>query len=99
MQNRNLAIAITVVTALCCGCFALMSCIWGVMGLAGAPINVDVGGSQSVEYMPMPLALGLMCLSIIFIAIPIVVGFLTLRQKPAAAAPAVIDQTPPPPTA
>jgi hypothetical protein len=36
--------------------------------------------------MAMPLALGLLCVSVIFIAIPIAVGFFALRKKPAAAA-------------
>lgn len=97
MQNRTMAIAITVITALCCGCFALMSCVWGIMGVTGAPITVDVGGSQSIETMPPALGVALLCLSIIFIIIPIVVGFFTLRQKPAPAAS--FDQTPPPPAA
>jgi hypothetical protein len=35
--------------------------------------------------MGTPMAIGLLCLSIILIIIPIVVGFFTLRNKPAPA--------------
>jgi hypothetical protein len=76
-----------------------MSCIWGVIGLTGQPINTTLNGVESLEAMPMPLALGLMCLSVIFIAIPVAVGFFTLRKK--AAAPVVVSSSdePLPPTA
>lgn len=86
MENRTVAIAITVVTALCCGCLALTSCVWGVIGISGQPITTTVNGVESLEPMAMPLALGLLCVSVIFIAIPIAVGFFALRKKPAAAA-------------
>jgi ABC-type glycerol-3-phosphate transport system permease component len=99
MENRPLAIGITVVTALCCGCFALMSCVWGIIGVSGAPITMtDTYGLETVESMPMPLALGLLCVSVIFIAIPVAVGFFTLRKKPTAQSAMVSDE-PLPPTA
>jgi hypothetical protein len=97
MENRTLAIVITVITALCCGCLALTSCLWGVIGLAGQPITTTVNGVESLETMPVPLALALMCLSVIFIAIPVAVGFFTLRKKPAPVA-AIVNDEPLPPT-
>jgi hypothetical protein len=96
MENRPVAIAITVVTALCCGCFALMSCIWGIIGISGQPITTTVNGVQSLETMPVPLALFLLCLSVIFILIPVAVGFFTLRKKPGAEAAFVSDEPIPP---
>lgn len=96
MENRTVAIAITVVTALCCGCLALTSCIWGVIGISGQPITTTVNGVESLESMPMPLALGLLCLSVIFIAIPVAVGFFTLRKKPAPVAAPISDEPLPP---
>jgi hypothetical protein len=99
MENRPLAIGITVVTALCCGCFALMACVWGIIGVSGAPITMtDAYGLESVESMSMPLAFGLLCLSVILIAIPVAVGFFTLRKKPAAQA-ATVSNEPLPPSA
>jgi hypothetical protein len=37
--------------------------------------------------MPSSLGYVLLCLSLLFIAVPIAVGFFTLRRKPAAATP------------
>jgi hypothetical protein len=99
MENRPVAIAITVVTALCCGCLALMSCVWGIIGATGQPITTTVNGIESLETMPMPLALFLLCLSVIFIAIPVAVGFFTLRKKPAAAESEIVSDEPIPPAA
>lgn len=96
MENRPVAIAITVVTALCCVCLALMSCVWGIFGVSGTPITTTVNGVESLETIPMPLAFGLLCLSLIFIIIPIAVGFFTLRQKPGAVDVVVSDEPIPP---
>lgn len=96
MENRTVAIAITVVTALCCGCFALMSCVWGIIGITGQPITTTVNGVESMEPMAMPVALLLLCVSFIFILIPVAVGFFTLRKKPAAEAVVVSDEPIPP---
>jgi hypothetical protein len=97
MENRPVAIAITVITALCCGCLALMSCAWGVIGISGAPITTtDVYGLETETTMPMALAFGLLCVSVIFIIIPIAVGFFTLRKKPASEAAFVSDEPIPP---
>lgn len=82
MQNRTLAIVITAVTALCCLCLALFSCIWGVLIATGQPTTTTVDAVETVQTLPAPLGFALICLSIIFIIIPIVIGFLTLRKKP-----------------
>ncbi|MDX9992899.1 MAG: hypothetical protein RBS68_12745 [Anaerolineales bacterium] len=95
MENRNVAIAITVITALCCGCLALSSCVWGGIGLSGQPIATTVNGMESMETMSTPLALSLLCLAVIFIAVPIAVGFFTLRKKPAK--PVTMSDGPIPP--
>jgi hypothetical protein len=97
MENRNVAIAITVITALCCGCLALSSCVWGVLGISGQPITSTVNGIESVQPMGTPLAITLLCVSVIFIAIPVAVGFFTLRKKPAK--PVMISDEPIPPAA
>jgi len=54
------------------------------MGLANVPITTTLGTDTSTQPMGAPLAIGLMCLSVILIAIPFAVGFFTLRNKPAA---------------
>lgn len=95
MENRTVAIVITVITALCCGCLALTSCVWGVIGVSGTPITTTVNGVESLEPMAMPLAIGLLCVSVIFIAIPIGVGFFALRKKPGSAMPVNNEVIPP----
>lgn len=97
MQNRTLAIIITVVVALVCVCAAIFAAVWGVLGVTGTPINYSGNGITSGS-APMPAGLGfaLLCLAVIFIAVPVVVGFLTLRRKPAPVAP-VQPQEPIPP--
>jgi hypothetical protein len=78
-MNRTVGIILTVVTALCCGCTALFSCIFGGVIAAGQP--VEVNGTS--EILPPALGIGLLCLTVILIIIPIAVGFFTFRQKPA----------------
>ena len=42
MQNRTVGIIATVATAVICGCFALLSCIWGGMIASGTPFDVEL---------------------------------------------------------
>jgi TRAP-type C4-dicarboxylate transport system permease small subunit len=84
-MNRTVGIVITVVTALCCGCLAIFSCIFGGMIAAGTPITQTLNGVETVETYPQPVGFALLCVSLILIIIPIVVGFFTLRNKPAPA--------------
>jgi len=93
-MNRTLAIVITVVTALCCGCLALLSCIWGGLIASGQPVTVTgADGSSSIQTLPAPLGFTLICVSLILIIIPIAVGFFTLRNKPAE--PVINEPLPP----
>ena len=82
-MNRTTAIVVTVITALCCGCLAIFSCIFGGMIAGGVPFNQDLNGVQSVQTYPQPVGFALLCVSLILIIIPIAVGFFTLRNKPA----------------
>jgi len=84
-MNRTVGIIVTIVTALCCGCLAIMSCIWGGLIASGQPIETTVNGATESQVLPMPVGIALICLSLIFIIIPVAVGFFTLRNKPAAA--------------
>lgn len=82
MNNKNTAMIVTVVTALLCGCCSLFMCIMGIGTVTGnGTFTLGSGGDQ-----PMPPAAGyaFLCLSIIAIIIPIVVGFFMLRKKPEA---------------
>ena len=87
------AIIATVATSLICGCVALVACGFGIAGISGMPITTTVNGYSSQQPMAVWLAVLLLCLAVIFIAVPVVVGVLTLRNKKPKAAP--VDVLPP----
>jgi hypothetical protein len=87
------AIIATVATSLICGCVALVSCIFGGLGVAQVPFTTTVNGYSTQQPMAIGLGITLLCLSVIFIAVPVVVGILTLRNKKPKTAP--IDVLPP----
>lgn len=95
MDKKTTGIVTTVVTALLCGCPGLFALCWGTLAalvsfMPGA--DIDIGGSSDPQ---AALITGLvsLCAGVIFIAIPIVVGVLMLRKKPALA----MDNEPLPP--
>lgn len=79
-QSKTGAIIATVASALICGCAGLIACVFGILALAQVPFDTTVNGYTSTQ--PLPMGFGaLLCLAVIFIAVPIVVGVLTLRKK------------------
>ncbi len=97
MDKRTAGIIATVVTALLCGCPGLLSVCWGGIAavasfIPGADINI---GGSSDPAKALGAGIGAFCIGIIFVAIPIVVGFLTLRKKPEVA-PYPSEPLPPP---
>jgi predicted membrane channel-forming protein YqfA (hemolysin III family) len=84
----------TVVSALACGCGALFFCVVGGFSVAGIPFNISMNGQQSVETLPPTYGYVLLCLSVLFVAVPIAVGFFTLRKKPQ---PPAVNNEPIPP--
>lgn len=92
MQNqRTIGIVATVAAAIFCGCFSIISCVWGVIISTGAPVDVTSNGVTTPQTFPPAIGYGLLCLSVVMILIPVAVGFFTLRNKPAAA----VSDTPP----
>jgi uncharacterized membrane protein len=85
MDNRTKGIVATVASVLLCGCPSLIICVFGILIAVGAPITTTLNSESSVQTYPPTIGYVLLCLSLIFVAIPIVVGILTLRNKPAAA--------------
>lgn len=90
MEKRTVGIVATIVTALLCGCPGLFSLCWGLITasvsfMPGADINI---GGSSDPTTAMITGLGACCGGILFIAIPIAVGFFMLRNK------AAVDETP-----
>ena len=84
-MNRNTAIIATVATAVLCGCPGLFSCLFGVIfALGGLTGNATINGAPADPTTAVLYGLGSLCFGIIFVAIPVVVGVLTLRNaKPA----------------
>jgi hypothetical protein len=67
----------------------------GAAFAAGAPVTTELNGVSSSTQVPVWLALALLCVALIFILIPVAVGFFTLRAKPTAP---VVPGEPIPPT-
>ncbi len=87
MNNKTKGIIATVLAVLLCGCPGLGMCMFGAVSLMASVTpgaQIDVFGNSDPS-AAMTMGAVLLCLSLIFIAIPIVVGFLMLRQKPEAA--------------
>ena len=85
MDNKTKGIIATVASVILCGCPGLFFCIFGAFTASGnMPFNTELNGVTNSGTLPPTAGFVLICLSLIFIAIPIVVGFLTLRTKPAA---------------
>lgn len=85
MNNKTPAIIATVVTALLCGCPGLFLLCIGPMFAIISQIpgaEIDIFGSQDPN-SALTTGIVLLCLGVIFVAIPIVVGLVTLRKKPA----------------
>jgi len=95
-MNRTTAIVLTVASAVLCGCPGILLCAFGAAGIAGIPVTTTLGDQTNTAPMGTTTALGLLCGAIILVLIPVVIGFLTLRQKPA---PAVTSTPVPPPPA
>ncbi len=101
-KKKTGAIIGTVVAAVLCGCPGLAALCWGALSAIISFIpnaDINIGGSQDPN-TAFFVGIGTLCGGLIFIAIPIVIGVLTLRKKKSAeAAPEepVVPQEPLPP--
>lgn len=82
MQNRTLAIVITVVTALACGCASIFSCVWGFLIATGTPIDISTNGVTTPQVLSPAIGYTLICLTILMMLVPVAVGFFALRKRP-----------------
>lgn len=86
MDKKSTGIIVTVITALLCGCPGLLSMCFGLVFAVVSQIpgaEIDVFGSSDPQ-SALSTGIGALCLGIVFVAIPIVVGIITLRKKPEA---------------
>ena len=81
MQNRTLGIVMTALTAFICGCAGLFSCIWGALIATGTPIDVTSNGITTPQILSPTIGYALVCLSLLFLLVPVAVGFFTLRKR------------------
>ncbi len=82
MDRKTGGIIATIATTLLCACPGLFLCLFGGLTAAGQGTYTQefLGGSGKGQIAP-GLGVALLCLGIILVAIPIVVGFFTLRKK------------------
>ena len=88
MDQKTTGIILTIAAVLLCGCPGLFSLFFGgLMALVSfvPNANIDVYGSNDPQ-SALTFGLGALCLGVLFVAIPVVVGVLTLRRKPTPAA-------------
>ena len=99
MDKKQVGLIATIATALLCGCPGLFGlCMGSMFAIVGTipGSDIDIGGSSDPA-AAIGTGLAMLCVSLIFIAIPVIVGFVTLRKKPEdTAAPVVVDATPSP---
>jgi hypothetical protein len=77
MNNKNTGMIATIAAVVLCGCPGLFLCLFGAVTAMGKGTFNESSLSPSVGF-------GLLCLALIFILIPVGVGFFTLRKKPEA---------------
>jgi hypothetical protein len=99
MEKRTAGIIATVVTALLCGCPGLFAICWGAIAAMASfmpDADIDMGGSSDPT-VALAVGAGVLCLGVIFVAIPIAVGFFMLRDSTPASAEVVDYDEPIPP--
>lgn len=84
MDKKTTGIIVTVAAALLCGCPGLCAAFFGAISAVASFIpgaDIDIFGSNDPQ-AALTTGIGMLCGGIIFVAIPVVVGFLMLRKKP-----------------
>jgi len=98
MNNRNTGIIATVASALLCGCPGLFLCIFGVAAATGnLPYNAEFNDVTQTGTVPPLVGVVLLCLALVLILIPVVIGVVTLRQRPTLPPPPANFNEPLPP--
>lgn len=86
MSQKNRGLIAVIVAVLVCGCPGMFAMFWGsisalVSFMPGAEINI---GGSSDPSAALFAGLGAMCVGLLFIAVPVAVGYFGLRKKPDA---------------
>lgn len=83
MDKKTTGMIATGVAVLLCGCPGLFGlCMGSIFTLVGfiPGSDIDIGGSSDPAAAIM-MGITMLCMSVVFIAIPIAVGFFMLRNK------------------
>lgn len=83
MNNKNTGMIATIAAVILCGCPGLLAVAWGGLSsvisfIPGADINIGGNTDPSAALFS---GLGTCCVGILFIAVPVAVGFFGLRKK------------------
>ncbi|HET7142876.1 MAG TPA: hypothetical protein VFI68_02545 [Anaerolineales bacterium] len=85
MDTKTKGIVATIASVVLCGCPGLFMCIFGAFTATGSmPYTTELNGVSNSGTLSPTVGFVLLCLSVIFIIIPIAVGFFMLRKKPEA---------------
>lgn len=88
MDKRTTGIIATVATALLCGCPGLFSVCFGAFAALISFIpdaDIDFFGSSDPK-TALSYGIGALCVGVLFVLVPVVVGFVTLRKRPSEVA-------------
>ena len=86
MNNKNTGLIATIATVVLCGCPGLFMCLFGAITATG-------NGTFNDQSLAPGVGTALLCVALIFILIPVGVGFFTMRKKPEA--PSTSEPLPP----
>ena len=81
MEKRTIGIIATTISAFLCGCVSIFSCVWGFIIVSGQPIDVTTNGVTTPQVLSPTIGYVLLCLTVLMMAVPVGVGFFTLRKK------------------
>jgi hypothetical protein len=93
VEKRTLGIILTIGTALFCGCPGIFICLFGGLSAAGlGTYTTDVLGTTGSGNLPTGYGFGMLCVGLVLVAIPIVIGVVMLRKAKATTS---VDVVPP----
>ena len=85
MDARTKGLVATIAAVVLCGCPGLFLCAFGAVSAAGImPYTAEFNGISNSGTVSPTVGFALLCVALILIAIPVAVGFFTLRKRPAA---------------
>lgn len=99
MDRRTTGIVATVATALLCGCPGLVFLCFGAVAAGASYVpgaDIDIYGRNDPR-AALFTGLGALCLGVLFVAIPVLVGIFTLRERPVTEPEPISDEPIPPP--